>query len=38
MLLMSYSSFSYGEMAKVSYKFMVELVGRAEEYLAKHNA
>src|SRR5215207_7920712 len=38
MLLMNHGMFSFGETARESYERMIELVGLAEDYLAKHGA
>jgi rhamnose utilization protein RhaD (predicted bifunctional aldolase and dehydrogenase)/NAD(P)-dependent dehydrogenase (short-subunit alcohol dehydrogenase family) len=38
MLLLHHGLFTFGESAKVAYERMIELVTRAEDYLAKHNA
>ena len=38
MVLMNHGIFSFGETAKESYERMIELVGRAEEYLKVQNA
>jgi rhamnose utilization protein RhaD (predicted bifunctional aldolase and dehydrogenase)/NAD(P)-dependent dehydrogenase (short-subunit alcohol dehydrogenase family) len=38
MLLLSHGLFTFGDTAKVAYERMIELVTRAEEYLARHNA
>lgn len=38
MLLMSHGLFSFGDTAKIAYERMIELVTRAEEYLARHHA
>lgn len=38
MVLLNHGIFSFGESAKESYERMIHLVGRAEAYLAKHNA
>jgi len=38
MVLMNHGLFTFGETAKVSYDLMIELVGRAEEFLKKHRA
>jgi rhamnose utilization protein RhaD (predicted bifunctional aldolase and dehydrogenase)/NAD(P)-dependent dehydrogenase (short-subunit alcohol dehydrogenase family) len=38
MLLMNHGMFSFGETARESYERMIELVGLAEDYLAKHVA
>jgi len=38
MILMNHGIFSFGETAKESYDRMIELVGRAEDYLKTHEA
>ncbi|MFC1684005.1 bifunctional aldolase/short-chain dehydrogenase [Pseudomonadota bacterium] len=38
MVLMNHGIFSFGETAKESYKHMIELVGRAEDYLKAQDA
>ena len=38
MVLMNHGLFTFGETARASYEMMIELVGRAEEYLARRNA
>jgi rhamnose utilization protein RhaD (predicted bifunctional aldolase and dehydrogenase)/NAD(P)-dependent dehydrogenase (short-subunit alcohol dehydrogenase family) len=38
MLLMNHGMFSFGDTARESYERMIELVGLAEDYLAKHGA
>jgi rhamnose utilization protein RhaD (predicted bifunctional aldolase and dehydrogenase)/NAD(P)-dependent dehydrogenase (short-subunit alcohol dehydrogenase family) len=38
MVLMNHGIFSFGETARQSYERMIELVTRAEDYLAKHKA
>ncbi len=38
MVLLSHGIFSFGQNAKESYERMIALVGRAEEYLKRHNA
>ncbi len=38
MILMNHGIFSFGETAKASYDRMIELVGRAEDYLKTHDA
>jgi rhamnose utilization protein RhaD (predicted bifunctional aldolase and dehydrogenase)/NAD(P)-dependent dehydrogenase (short-subunit alcohol dehydrogenase family) len=38
MLLMSHGLFSFGDTARIAYESMIELVTRAEEYLARHHA
>ncbi len=38
MLLLSHGLFTFGETAKIAYERMIELVTRAEEYLAAHQA
>ena len=38
MVLMSHGIFSFGETARQSYERMIELVTRAEDYLARHKA
>lgn len=38
MLLLNHGLFSFGETAQIAYERMIELVTRAEEYLAKHRA
>src|SRR5260370_21110876 len=38
MVLMQHGLFSFGETARESYESMIELVTRAEEYLARHQA
>ena len=38
MVLMNHGIFSFGETAKESYERMIDLVGRAEDYLKKHKA
>jgi rhamnose utilization protein RhaD (predicted bifunctional aldolase and dehydrogenase)/NAD(P)-dependent dehydrogenase (short-subunit alcohol dehydrogenase family) len=38
MVLMSHGLFTFGQTAKASYDRMIELVTRAEEYLAQHRA
>lgn len=38
MVLMNHGIFSFGSNAKESYERMIELVGKAEAYLQKHNA
>ena len=38
MVLMNHGIFSFGNTAKESYERMIELVGRAEDYLHKHGA
>ena len=38
MLLMNHGMFSFGETARESYERMIDLVGLAEDYLAKHGA
>jgi len=38
MILMNHGIFSFGETAKESYDRMIELVGRAEDYLKAHGA
>lgn len=38
MVLLNHGIFSFGQTAKQSYERMVELVGRAEEYLKRHKA
>lgn len=38
MVLLNHGIFSFGDTAKESYERMIELVGRAEAYLAKRNA
>lgn len=38
MVLLNHGIFSFGQNAKESYERMIELVGRAEEYLKRHNA
>jgi rhamnose utilization protein RhaD (predicted bifunctional aldolase and dehydrogenase)/NAD(P)-dependent dehydrogenase (short-subunit alcohol dehydrogenase family) len=37
-VLMNHGLFTFGETAKISYDRMIELVTRAEEYLARHQA
>lgn len=38
MVLLNHGIFSFGQTAKESYERMIELVGRAEEYLKRHKA
>jgi rhamnose utilization protein RhaD (predicted bifunctional aldolase and dehydrogenase)/NAD(P)-dependent dehydrogenase (short-subunit alcohol dehydrogenase family) len=38
MVLMNHGIFSFGETARQSYERMIELVARAEDYLAKHES
>ncbi len=38
MVLLNHGIFSFGDTAKESYERMIELVGRAEEYLKRHKA
>ena len=38
MVLMNHGLFTFGETARASYELMIELVGRAEEYLARRDA
>jgi rhamnose utilization protein RhaD (predicted bifunctional aldolase and dehydrogenase)/NAD(P)-dependent dehydrogenase (short-subunit alcohol dehydrogenase family) len=38
MVLMNHGIFSFGETARQSYERMIDLVTRAEDYLARHNA
>jgi rhamnose utilization protein RhaD (predicted bifunctional aldolase and dehydrogenase)/NAD(P)-dependent dehydrogenase (short-subunit alcohol dehydrogenase family) len=38
MVLLNHGIFSFGQNAKESYERMIELVGRAEDYLQRHNA
>lgn len=38
MVLMNHGIFSFGDNAKLAYERMIDLVGRAEAYLAKHGA
>ena len=38
MVLLNHGIFSFGETAKESYERMIDLVGRAEDYLKRHNA
>lgn len=38
MVLMNHGLFTFGETAKISYERMVDLVDRAEKYLARHDA
>ena len=38
MVLLNHGIFSFGQNAKESYDRMIELVGRAEDYLRRHNA
>ncbi len=38
MVLLNHGIFSFGQNAKESYERMIELVGRAEDYLRRHNA
>ena len=38
MVLMNHGIFSFGDTARITYERMLELVGRAENYLAQHKA